>query len=95
MSGKILIQWRHSLCAEIARTRYSNPERTRAVHTEIANIFFNPADADAGDDSGDGDDTSSQHSRATKSGTYTPHVMCMHDIYSSALSSRRPELSCA
>lgn len=68
MSGKILIQWRHSLCAEIARARYSNPERTRAVHTEIANIFFNPADA--GDDSGDGDDTSSQHSQATKSGMH-------------------------
>lgn len=62
MSGKILIQWRHSLCAEIARTRYTNPESTRAVHTEIANIFFNP---DAGEDSSD--DTSSERS-TTKSG---------------------------
>lgn len=40
MSGRVLIQWRHSICAEIARSRYMNPDSTRAVHTEIANIFF-------------------------------------------------------
>lgn len=62
MSGKILIQWRHILCAEIAKARYTNPESRRGVHTEIANIFFNP---DAGEDSGD--DTSSERS-TTKSG---------------------------
>lgn len=60
MSGKILIQWRHQLCADISRTRYMDPERTRAVHTEIANIFFNQ-------DVEESDDTSSEKS-TTKSG---------------------------
>lgn len=64
MSGKILLQWRHSLCSELAKARYTNPERTRAVHTEIANLFFNQ---DSNDDSGD--DTSSERSTA-KSGKY-------------------------
>lgn len=54
MSGKILIKWRHNLCAEIAKKRYMNPENTRAMHIEIANIFFNQE----GDDS---DETSSEH----------------------------------
>ncbi|XP_037046627.1 uncharacterized protein LOC119081650 [Bradysia coprophila] len=49
MSGKVLIQWRHSLCADISKSRYMDPDGTRAVHTEIANIFFNQ-DADDSDD---------------------------------------------
>lgn len=60
MSGKILIQWRHQLCADTARIRYMDPERTRAVHTEIANIFFNQ-------EAEESDDTSSEKS-TTKSG---------------------------
>lgn len=59
MSGKIIIQWQHSLCAEIAKSRYTDPEKTRAMHTEIANIFFNQ-------DTEDSDETSSE--RSTKSG---------------------------
>lgn len=55
MSGKILIQWRHSLCSEISKARYMDPENTRAVHTEIANIFFNQ-------DAEESDETSSEHS---------------------------------
>lgn len=47
MSGRILIQWRHSLCAEIAKHRYMDPEETRAIHTEIANIFFNQYNEDS------------------------------------------------
>lgn len=49
MSGKVLIQWRHTLCAEISKSRYMDPDTTRAVHTEIANIFFNQ-DADDSDE---------------------------------------------
>lgn len=60
MSGKILIQWRHSLCAEIAKARYMDPEKTRAVHTEIANIFFNQ-------DAEDSDETSTSE-QSVKSG---------------------------
>lgn len=47
MSGRILIQWRHSLCAEIAKIRYMHPDKTRNVHTEIANIFFNQEQDDS------------------------------------------------
>ncbi|KAJ6644572.1 Protein qui-1 [Pseudolycoriella hygida] len=55
MSGKVLIQWRHSLCADISKSRYMDPDRTRAVHTEIANIFFNQ-------DVDDSDETSTVNS---------------------------------
>ncbi|XP_037926913.1 NACHT domain- and WD repeat-containing protein 1 isoform X3 [Hermetia illucens] len=41
MSGKILIEWRHRICAEIAKSRYMDTNSTRMMHTEIANIFFN------------------------------------------------------
>lgn len=41
MSGKLILTWRHAICAEVAKCRYMNPETTRAVHTEIANLFFN------------------------------------------------------
>lgn len=60
MSGKILIQWRHSLCGEIAKNRYMNSEKIRAVHTEIANIFFNQ-------DAEDTDETSTSE-QSVKSG---------------------------
>lgn len=61
MSGRILIQWRHSLCAEIAKVRYMDPDKTRAVHTEIANIFFNQEQDDS-------DEISSEHNSDEKSG---------------------------
>lgn len=41
MSGKLLIEWRHSLCAEISQKRYMTPDGTRRAHVELANIFFN------------------------------------------------------
>lgn len=65
MSGKILIKWRHNLCAEIAKKRYMDPENTRAMHIEIANIFFNQE----GDDS---DETSSEHT--VTSGNPSQHL---------------------
>lgn len=65
MSGKILIQWRHSLCVDITKVRYTNPENTRAVHTEIANIFFNP---DGAEDSSDDTSSCDERSHTTKSG---------------------------
>lgn len=54
MSGKILIQWRHSLCREVARKRYMDPETTRSIHINIANIFFNQEQDDS-------DEISSEH----------------------------------
>lgn len=57
MSGKILIQWRHGLCAEIAKQRYMDPDSTRAVHIEIANIFFNQEQDES-------DEISSEHNSA-------------------------------
>lgn len=56
MSGKVLIQWRHSLCAEIAKARYmTTREIIRQAHTDMANIFF-------GEPSEDSDDVTSSHS---------------------------------
>ncbi|XP_059616881.1 protein qui-1 isoform X2 [Phlebotomus argentipes] len=40
MSGKVLLQWRHDLCAQIAKSRYMDEEARRLAHTELANIFF-------------------------------------------------------
>lgn len=54
MSGKILIQWKHSLCSEIAKKRYMDPDTTRAIHIDIANIFFNQEQDDS-------DEISSEH----------------------------------
>lgn len=48
MSGKILIQWRHSYCAETAKKRYigDDPELFRQAHKEIVNLFFPPEEHD-------------------------------------------------
>lgn len=59
MSGRVLIQWRHNICADIARSRYMNPDKTRAVHTEIANIFFQQEQDDT-------DEISSEHNSDVK-----------------------------
>lgn len=62
MSGKVLIQWRHSLCAEIAKARYmTTREVIRQAHIELANIFFGEATEDS-------DDVTSSHSEAAKPG---------------------------
>ncbi|KAH8371371.1 hypothetical protein KR093_007089 [Drosophila rubida] len=45
MSGKVLIQWRHSYCLAVAKRRYMGVERTRNLHIELANLFF-PQDED-------------------------------------------------
>lgn len=45
MSGKVLIQWRHNYCATVAKRRYMDVQRTRSLHSELANLFF-PQDED-------------------------------------------------
>ncbi|KAH8402086.1 hypothetical protein KR009_009573 [Drosophila setifemur] len=45
MSGKVLIQWRHNYCASVAKRRYMDTQRTRSLHSELANLFF-PQDED-------------------------------------------------
>nr|XP_043066337.1 uncharacterized protein LOC108122468 isoform X3 [Drosophila bipectinata] len=45
MSGKVLIQWRHNYCATVAKRRYMDTQRTRSLHSELANLFF-PQDED-------------------------------------------------
>ncbi|XP_062708711.1 protein qui-1 [Aedes albopictus] len=65
MSGKLLIVWRHSICSEITKVRYMTPDISRAVHSEIVNLFFPP-------DSEESDEISSaQNSR--KSSIQTQH----------------------
>lgn len=59
MSGKILIEWKHRLCAELSRQRYMDSDITRTVHIEIANIFFNQEQDDS-------DEISSEHNSAGK-----------------------------
>ncbi|XP_055622084.1 protein qui-1 isoform X3 [Toxorhynchites rutilus septentrionalis] len=49
MSGKLLIVWRHSLCSDITKVRYMTPEISRAIHSEIVNLFF-PPDNDESDE---------------------------------------------
>lgn len=60
MSGRVLIEWKHRLCSEFSRQRYMDPDITRAVHIEIANIFFNQEQDDS-------DEISSEHNSAGKS----------------------------
>lgn len=55
MSGKILIEWKHRLCAELSRKLYMNSDITRSTHIEIANICFNQEQEDS-------DEISSEHS---------------------------------
>lgn len=59
MSGRVLIEWKHRLCSELSRQRYMDPDITRAVHIEIANIFFNQEQEDS-------DEISSEHNSAGK-----------------------------
>lgn len=50
MSGKLLIEWRHDLCAEITKKRYiSDQEMMRVAHSEIVNLFF-PLETDESDE---------------------------------------------
>lgn len=59
MSGKVLIEWKHRLCAELSKRRYMDPDITRSIHTEVANIFFNQEQDDS-------DEISSEHNSAGK-----------------------------
>lgn len=59
MSGKILIEWKHRLCAELTRQRFMDADISRTVHIEIANIFFNQEQDDS-------DEISSEHNSAGK-----------------------------
>lgn len=61
MSGKILIEWKHGLCKEVAKTRYMNPDIARSTHIDIANIFFNSEQDDS-------DEISSEHNSGGKNG---------------------------
>ncbi|KAK9511752.1 hypothetical protein O3M35_000355 [Rhynocoris fuscipes] len=41
MSGRILLCWKYELNSKVARKRYlGSQDSTRAIHTEIANLFF-------------------------------------------------------
>lgn len=41
MSGKLLIEWRHEICKEIAQKRYRvDQEKARLAHAEVVNLFF-------------------------------------------------------
>jgi NACHT domain- and WD repeat-containing protein len=51
MSGKLLIEWRHDLCAEITKKRYINDQETmRMAHAEIVNLFFPQETSDESDE---------------------------------------------
>lgn len=51
MSGKLLIEWRHDLCAEITKKRYINDqEMMRLAHGEIVNLFFPLETSDESDE---------------------------------------------
>lgn len=51
MSGKLLIEWRHDLCADISRKRYVNDqEMLRQAHAEIVNLFFPQENSDESDE---------------------------------------------
>lgn len=51
MSGKLLIEWRHDLCAEISKKRYVNDqEMLRQAHAEIVNLFFPQENSDESDE---------------------------------------------
>lgn len=51
MSGKLLIEWRHDLCAEIAKKRYlSDQDVLRVAHAEIMNLFFPQETSDDSDE---------------------------------------------
>jgi hypothetical protein len=51
MSGKLLIEWRHDLCAEITKKRYINEqEMMRLAHAEIVNLFFPQETSDESDE---------------------------------------------
>lgn len=69
MSGKVLIQWRHSFCAELAKSRYMTKDSTKAAHIELANIFFSESNTD------DSDEMSTSHSE--KTGDYPSKTKAM------------------
>lgn len=51
MSGKLLIEWRHDLCAEITKKRYINSQEVmRLAHAEIVNLFFPQETSDESDE---------------------------------------------
>lgn len=51
LSGKLLIEWRHDLCAEITKKRYiTDQEVMRAAHAEIVNLFFPQETSDDSDE---------------------------------------------
>lgn len=51
MSGKLMIEWRHDLCAEITKKRYINDQETlRLAHTEIVSLFFPQENSDESDE---------------------------------------------
>lgn len=51
MSGKLLIEWRHDICAEITKKRYINDQESlRLAHAEIVNLFFPQENSDDSDE---------------------------------------------
>lgn len=65
MSGKLITEWRHDLCMEVAKKRYlNNQDVLRCTHAEIVNLFFPQETSD------DSDDINSDMSE--KSGRFEP-----------------------
>ena len=51
LSGKVLIEWRHDLCAEITKKRYINDQEVmRLAHAEIVSLFFPQETSDESDE---------------------------------------------
>lgn len=63
MSGKMLIEWRHGICADITKTRYMDEEISRTSHTEIVNIFFPQENEDSNDSQSETSDEKSSELR--------------------------------
>ncbi|XP_055702272.1 protein qui-1 [Phlebotomus papatasi] len=82
MSGKVLIQWRHDLCAQIAKSRYMDDESLRLAHTELANIFFSQ-------DGEESDETTISHptDKSPQTGQPTP-LHLQPTIHEETVSSR-------
>lgn len=81
MSGKVLIEWRHPFSAVLSKERYMNPNYTRSLHTEIANIFFNQ-DTSADNSSDDGSSEKSDVTQGRWDGKEARTRMSYFTVYS-------------
>lgn len=81
MSGKLLIEWRHDLCAEITKKRYINDqEMLRLAHAEIVNLFF---PLETSDESDEINSETSQDDKSSK--FYFSSFMTSRSIFMSSM----------